>query len=70
MPKRKIQQTELLRVLAIRGETAASLAKRCGLNIRTVYNLACGANKTRKARVAVESALGAKIWTREEEAAS
>lgn len=55
-------RTELARVLSARGESFADLATKCGLNIRTLYNLANGGNKTQSGRAKVERVLGIKIW--------
>lgn len=54
--------TPVSRLLYARGENYAGLAKKCGLNVRTVYNIACGNNRSRSGRAAVETALGVSIW--------
>lgn len=63
-------RTELARILSARGESFADLAAKCGLNIRTVYNLANGGNKTESGRAKVERSLGIKIWPRTKQTAA
>lgn len=54
--------TLLHRELVTQGMTFADLARKCGLNIRTVYNIASRNNRTRSGRAKVESALGKRLW--------
>lgn len=58
---RELSITPLHRVLLSRGLRFEDLASLTGLNIRTVYNIACGGNKSKRGRTKVEIALGATI---------
>lgn len=57
--------SQLYRVLVARHMTCGDLARKCGLDVRTIWNIACGNNCSRKGRAKVEAALGVTLWPRE-----
>lgn len=62
-PQRRRKRGVLHHALKLRGMTAAELAKRIGVGVRTVHNLSCGNHRSPRTRQLIEAILKMHIWS-------